>query len=238
MAENKVVVNVPADYSGTPIVVELLEGVAENAVNKTPFEITGTITAPLAYLKGQAVAKENTVVVINIEAGTITAFINNNNELKSKVMGRFEVSKLIKDFAINMDKRFSLDEFRKLVRLNGPWFADEAEHKNLLLKISGFSAKINREFTDKKDNKGNKEDFLRQQVETDIPFSFCLKAEIYKGSQMFKYNVDVCLDATDAGVRFWMESSELIKLSAEQNTSTLVNEGKEIEGLGYTVIYQ
>lgn len=236
MTESKVNITVPADYSGQPIIVHLLEGSSPKQVNEKSFEITGNIYAPSDFLVGQNIDTKKTVLIFDGEQKSITASMNIGNDLYSTVQGKLSYSDVIIEFGINRDKRFSLAEFRNLVRLNGPWFNNQDAHANLLVKISDFSAKINAEFNNQKDTRGNSNVAVKKSVTSDVPFSFSLKAPVFKGDQNAIFNVDVCLEATDSGVFFWLESTDLIKLEHDIVGGIFQELRTKLSDLKYTIL--
>lgn len=234
--ETNVNVTVPPDYNGTPVVVHLLSGTAPKVINPKSFEFKGSITAPQIYLKGQNPPPTCTIVVFDRESMEIRTWLDYLNENQSRVTGKVEYSEMVTRYAINQDKKFTLDELRKLVRLTGPWFKDENQHRALMINLNTFNAKVEAQIADEKNNRGSENKQLKRDVTTDVPFSFVLQGPILKGGKSLSFQVDVCLEITDGGVRFWLESTELIKLSTQCIDEMFDAEQKAIEALGYTCI--
>ena len=234
--ETNVNVTVPADYNGTPVVVHLLSGGAPKVINPVAFKMSGDITTPRIYLNGQKPPSTCSVVMFDRENMCIGVTVDYMNENGSKVTGKVENSEMVTRYAINQDKKFTLDELRKLVRLTGPWFKDENQHRALMINLNTFNAKVEAQIADEKNNRGSENKQLKRDVTTDVPFSFVLQGPILKGGKSLSFQVDVCLEITDGGVRFWLESTELIKLSTQCIDEMFDAEQAAIEALGYTCI--
>lgn len=234
--DKQINVSVPEGYSGTPIEIVLREGSAQQINNKVPFSFNGNIDAVRRFLEGQLIPTVHTVVIFDSEAKQIQATIDYGHEVCGLIFSKVEYSQPMLVFGVNQDKRFTLDGLRKLVRLQRVYFADADEHAQLLLKLEGFTAKVNTLITDERNNRGNLKKELSRSVDADIPFQFKLSLPVFKGAGRYPFLVDVCMDVADSGVTFWLESAQLLEYESSQITTMFDTQREMIQKMGYTCI--
>lgn len=230
----KVQINVNQGIDGTPIVVHLLEGKSPNPVNPKSFSFTGNIYAVEDYIKGKKLYNQELnilpVIVFDTEANEIIYTSNQNSEVQDKITASLEISKYIKEFGINTDKRFSPDDLKKLIKLNPHVFKSPDSHKAFLTQLGNFKAKIEREIEQTKDTRGGSNNSNKTNVlNLDIAEDFIMNCAVFKGGKKVQFTVSVCYEVAGTGIVFYMESPELVSLF-----DTTINEEFERQRNSFT----
>lgn len=197
------------------------EGEAAPQVVPQKLKLAGNILSVAAFLAAryendkegsglQVIDPSTTVVVVDEKEMTITMFLNPNYEYGTEVVGKLEFTEEFKQWSINSNKTFSREELIKLIRFNRRYFPDLLKHEALLTAYQKLSISTTGELNQSSDPRGNRSIAFDKKVNSDnIPLEFILNVPIFKGFQPEQFRVEVCLDATDATVRFWFESVEL-----------------------------
>lgn len=89
------------------------------------------------------------------------------------------------------------------------------------------------------DNKGNAENSFKRIVESQHNYDFKLSLPLFKGEKKQTFFVEVCMDVSDGGIRFWLESPELMELLHDEAERILAEQVTGItELVPLPVIYQ
>ncbi|MDV3704759.1 hypothetical protein [Elizabethkingia anophelis] len=207
------------------------------------FEASGDINAVKTFLEKRNVSnafqgfnKDYSVIIFNKEKLSIQLFINPNDELATIINAKGEYSNELQEFGINQNKMFNWDQLIKILRFNRRFFPNKEENANLLRAYQSFTATVNKQIENTSDLRGNKIQALNKQIKTDLPESFVISIPIFKNSVPVSFPVEICIEETDAGVRFWFESIELSEL-LELRVDEIFREQLEyFEALGIPVI--
>lgn len=209
-------------------VLTILEGKAADPINpKRQYFLGCNIRGVVDYVIGRKKAgvpvdPQTSVVVIDESNFTIT--LTTDSHLHEQggvtVQAKLEPNPRLEEFKINASGvRFSLKELEKLVNFNADMFS-KSEHANahgmLLASLRTFTAKANIEIQEAGDKRGNKAQNFTKTVTTDIVNSFVLRTNIFKGTEIKTFYVDICYEITDGGVKFWLESTELFQLTLHE----------------------
>ena len=168
---------------------------------------TGQYGSPL-----QALDINNAIIFINKDKGTITLQNNPNDPFGTEVEGVLLTDASLAPFCINTNQQFTREQLVKIFRFNRRLFAQDKFQSildaYLKLDLSGST-----NFKDENDNRGNKEIFFKKVIDSSkVPTEFILTCPIFKGFGSESFRVEICLEATDASIRFWFESVELAEL--------------------------
>jgi len=219
------------------------EGSAPDIEKPKQVVISGDIRSVGAFVLGrtgitnlQGINKETTLVTVNKEAGTIELQTNPNDVYGSTVKGTLQISDELNLFCINGGKMFSQKELIKILKFNRIHFSDPLEQQDLLKQYMAFSFKTGTEGHANGDDRGNKSQAVSKIVETNLPTSFTLKIPIYKGERSLVFRVEICLDVTDGGAKFWFESVELHELQQTEKEIIFARELLFCDGL--VIIYR
>lgn len=223
-------------------VLIVLEGKASEPINpKREYYMGGNIRAVVDYVIGRKKAgvpvnPQNAVVVIDETALTITltteAHLHDQGGVT--VEAKLEPNPRLQEFQINKNHRFGLKDLERLVNFNADMFNGEAHanaHGMLVAALRNFTAKAQIEIQDSADKRGNKAQNFTKTVTTDIIQNFTLSANIFKGTEVKTFTVDICYEINDNAVRFWLESTELFQLTIRELNSQFTTQKEYLSDL-------
>ena len=228
----KVAVNLMNGPQGSALTIR--EGKALEEKHPEKLNLTGRIESVRQYLdarKGteqapgrlQHIDKDLAVILINEEELSITLHADPNNFFGTIVTGRMQHNADLTGFQINKEHKFSRESLVKLLTFSRRFFNDAVEWENVLNAVRRLKVSSTSDISQDTDNRGNKEMIFKKSVDSaNIPNSFTLLIPIFKGQIPRKFSVDLCLEVTDAGVKFYLESVELVELT-EQDRKDIIN---------------
>lgn len=236
--------NVTLKIEGSAGEIILREGEAAPPVVPRALSLSGDIRSVRTFIDRrrdnetlQEVTTDHSIIQVNNASRTITLDTDPNSEYNSKVVGKLELSDELKVFRVNEGKVMTQKEIVEILKFNSPWFKDKDEWKSVYDAYRFFSYKAESEgSSNAKDGRGNSAASFSKAVQTNLPQTFVLKLPIFKGEDEKIFLVEICFDATDAGCRFWLESTELHELMIIERG--LIFE-RELNGLDdLVIIYQ
>lgn len=217
--------------------ITILEGKALELKHPNKIEISGDINSVSSFLKNrsdgfgfQKVDKSKAVVTVDKDLMTITLELDPENAFGATVQGALELSSELKVFHINQARTFKREELVQLIRFNRLAFDNKEQHEKLLQAYMAFSANTSGELSASNDTRGNKAASIKKEVTTNIPTEFTLLIPIFKGKGAARFRVEICLDVTDGGARFWFESTELHEMIEVQRDIIFNEELKVCDG--------
>lgn len=214
--ENKI--NVSA---GTQVLT-ILEGKALTPKEKKRVVINGSISAPKIYLSKRKPNESTDHILFSRDKMKIEFVQSENDELGSNVIGSLELNSDLKNFAINGTSSLGTKEMASLLKRNRLFFDDKSKNFSVVASLNSFQATIQTEMAKEQDSKGNKRELIEKKVISNIPTDFNLSMPIFIGQTSKTFNVEICFDATDTGVKCWLESADLQELIL-QNRDEIIN---------------
>lgn len=196
----------------------------------------GTFIAGRDVPNLQGIDRESTLVTVDKDAGTIKLETDPNDQFGTVISGTLLINDDLKQFDINGSKMFSQKELIKLLKFSRIHFVDPLVQNDLLNAYKAFTFQTKTEGHAKGDDRGNKSVAYDKAVETNLPKEFSLKIPIYKGERSVTFRVDLCMDVTDGGAKFWCESIELHELLQTEKELIFQRELLRCEGL--VIIYK
>jgi len=161
----------------------------------------------------QVVDGRSAVVVVDEKEMSIALSLDPNNHYGTTVFGKLELTDELKQFSINTAKTFTREELVKLFRFNKRFFDSADAHDKVLVAYQKLQISTAGQLNQEADTRGNKTNNFAKTVDSSgVPEEFVLNIPIFKGFDPQRFRVEICLDATDASVRFWFESVELHEL--------------------------
>lgn len=207
----------------------ILQGEALKPREKDRVNLAGSISAPRIYLEKRAAKKETDYILFSRDKMQIIFRQNENDQLGSIVTGKLSINPDLKKFNINSDSNtLSTKEMASLLKRNRFFFTDKDKNFEVVAALNSFNAKIETELNKEQDNKGNKRDLIEKKVVANIPSDFNLTMPIFTGQSTKTFNVEIAFDATDNGVRCWLESSDLQELILRNRDEIMNLEIEEI----------
>lgn len=213
--EQQEVINITPSGPGQEFVIVHKKGLDEKRPHN--FHIEGRIDAVSEFVNsrgpdlvtGQGVLPSHAVVLVEKDKGSITLILDPTDEFSHKVTGLLMPGKDLSEFKINTDHLYTRDALLKLVRFN----THRIRYADLLISaLRKMALETNAKSKNEKDHRGNVQQSLEKTVHSGVPDSFVLTIPIFQGMEAETFRVDIIQDATDATVRFWLESTELKQL--------------------------
>lgn len=230
----KVAVNLMNGPQGSSLTVR--EGKALEEKHPERLLLKGRIETVRQYLDarratGQApgrlqhIDKDLAVIIVNEEDLSITLKVDPNNPFGTEIAGQMQHNADLASFQINKEHKFSRESLVKLLTFSRRFFNDAVEWENVLNAVRRLKVSSVSDITQDSDNRGNKELVFKKSVDSaNIPKSFTLLIPIFKGQIPRKFSVDLCLEVTDAGVKFYLESVELVELTEQDRKDIIYKE--------------
>lgn len=208
----------------------LLNGKALEEKYPEKIEIKGNIDSIKNFLSNryggregfdlQHVDKSKAIVLVDEENLTTVLKLDPQNCFGTVITGKLEFTNEFKQFFINESKQFSREELIKLFKFNRRFI--ESDFEKLLTSYQKMSLSTQGNVGLNSDDRGNKSVSFNKVVDSqNIPTDFILNVPIFKGYPSYKFRVEICLDATDASVRFWFESVEAHDIIEKESKSII-----------------
>jgi len=215
--------NLTVKLEGEQKELTIRTGEALPILEKKQIRLSGDINSISSFLSkratgfsSQQVDKTKAVVIVDKLGMKISLLLDPENQLGLEVLGTLEISDELKIFHVNQNKTFTRDELIKIIKFNKLSFDDSEKHTELLKAYQSFSAQTAADLKQESDTRGNKANSFAKTVTTNIPTEFILLIPVFKGKEAQRFRVEICLDVTDGGARFWFESVELHELIKTQ----------------------
>jgi hypothetical protein len=189
------------------------EGSAQVIREPKIINLTGTIEAPKEYLakrkeSGQFEAK-NCHVIFSYQKLFITLMVNESDYYGSSITGKAEVNPELLKFGINAGKIWTKNELKQFLKMNRAFFKDVDSAMKIITNLEKFSASVQTQIDDHKDDRGNKNQHLQVKVDANIDLNFVLSMPIFIGQGNTTFQVEICFDVRDNAISIWLESPEL-----------------------------
>ena len=185
----------------------------------------------------QKINPETSIIICDSDDMKIHLFTNPNDVFGTEVIGKSEFSEEYKSFGINETKFFSREALVKLLRFSRRFFPNTDEHQKILTAYQSFTAQVSKNIEASSDNRGNRNLVQNKTFQTQLPDNFLLKIPIFKNGSLYSFIVEICMEESDTGVRFWFESVELAELLQSIKESIFTEQIKNIDSK-IPVIYQ
>jgi hypothetical protein len=186
----------------------------------------------------QEVDYNKALVTVDKFAGTLLLQLDPENHYGASILGTLEQSKEIEPFYINQEKRFDRRQLLKLIKFSRLYFDDKDLHASLMLSLSKLRMKTEQELKQQDDQRGNRSSSFERNVIDDNGFAqfFTLLIPIFKGFDPVFIRVEICLEPSETGIMFWLESPELVEVTQSMLDSIF---NKELESCSdFVVIYK
>lgn len=231
-------INIP---DGTEEIV-IRKGEAAPVIMPEKFNFVGKIDSPSKYLKHrknvedfnqwQTVAPSISHIEFNKILRTITLYVDANDKFSSVIKGTLVDNPELEQFYINSEsKKWTREEIVKLLRFNKRFFPNVEEYTKLLDAFKKLEIKSASEIRATSDTRGNKDNVMTKAVDSSkVPTDFILRIPIFKDEPPLTFRVEIALDTTDGGARFWFESPELIDLVDKEVNLIFQTEAEKMEG--------
>ncbi len=195
------------------------EGSALEAKAPRAIVIKGTLAAPSQFLAGKNPDPLQSHIQISKDKGEIVLHIQDTDPYTEHVIsGNLNSDSILKQFALNSEKRWTIQEFLKFIKTMRFYFADRAAHAALVASLQKWSINVERVITEFNDNKGNSDLRLETKVRAveGLISNFDLNISIFQGYDKVKFTVEIGLDPKNTAVMIYLISDDLIELEIGQ----------------------
>jgi len=223
MDEEKIIIQVGDKCSELVI----RQGEAKEIKPNDPIIITGSIEAPITFLKarGKSFRPADSFVTVNRAKMEVELHFNEDKQFgavfEAVIIGKMKENPDLTEFGINKNRVFQLTELSDLLKRNRFFFIDKAQNAKVVSDLRAFKAKITSDLTQQSDTRGNKQISMDKKVDGNVPFQFTLAMPIFVGGATKTFEVEICLETRDAGVTVWLESPELQDIILTEREDTL-----------------
>lgn len=194
MPEKKI--NVSLDNNPVTI-LEMREGAALPLREPVKIDIAGNIDAVARFIENRNSEFEHKQahILIDRDKMTITIIFDETSYFSGKVKGSAVISKNFCEWKINTGTSWTTFELADFIRMHRAFFENTGTAVELVSQLRNFKAKVNKELENADDKRGNREIVKRQVVESNIPASFKINLEIFKGFDPQIIDVEIDIDA-------------------------------------------
>lgn len=202
--------------------------------------IFGTIEAPFQYIKdrqGEYYPKKS-VVLVDTNKGEITLNLSESDYYGPTIKGQLLPHPDLAELKINQEHLFSPKDLIRLLKRFKFYFKVPGEHKSFIESLTTFTANVNTKIKASKDTKGNTVASVERTVDNSVQLPrFVLDIPIFKGVKRSVFGVEICVDATDADLSYYLESVDLFQLQQTERDLHLSNQVAQFKEAGYSVVY-
>lgn len=196
----------------------LRQGEALKLYDPEQIKLDGIITVPSEfYLKRKdQCLPPFTHVIFDKESKVIQLVVEDKSKFQTVVTGKLKRHKFLSSLEINSTKSYSISELQKVLRYAKRFFADPEKHKDFIISLRNFTAKITQTTTQADDRQGNKsssfesrvEDFVKTK-EGDGGLYFDLKLPIFYGTDPINLRLNVEIEAINGSVALFLVCDDL-----------------------------
>jgi hypothetical protein len=201
------------------------EGSALEAKSAKSIKIDGVLDAPYQFKIGKKLDPLTCHIKIRKDKGEIALIAQDTDPYTThEITGRLTYDTVLAQFHINKEKRWTVQEFLKFVKMMKFFFADKAAHTKLIESLQKWSVKVERVINEHNDNKGNSNFQLETKVrEVELLSMFDLYIPIFQGYDKKKFTVEIGLDPKNVSVDLFLISDELFELEIRERESLIAD---------------
>lgn len=223
--EKGIVVNLPQNYDGSkPVEVIIRKGEATKQLNpKAPnvIAITGVIRSPFAWLQKRVsesdqVDQKTCFIEVDKDEYTIRLIVDEKNAEGTIIVGKLELSPIFKQFGINSGKKWSPQELGEFFKMNRSYFPSKETNMKLVSLLRNFTAKVDSDVEQTKDQKGSHSNLYRQTVISNLPEEFKVCLPVFKGGEAQEIVVETYADVDGGSVSLTLVSAGANEFRDEQ----------------------
>lgn len=210
--------NIKITVDGSTKELVIRTGEAEKIQQPKIVAISGDIRSPLEFhtKRKSEIEALKSHVEVDKQNFSIKLVVNESDFYSTTVIGKMELFHELARLKINENKIYSPRELYDTIKFSGVYFKNREQHKALCDKLTKFSSRIETDFVNSNDFKGNSALSKLTKIKTDLDLKFILSIPIFKGETESTFEVEICLDAKDGGVICWLESVELHELKTKE----------------------
>ena len=239
--DSKVLINFHGEVPTSPVEVILREGEAPKALDQLPImqpekiNLSGVIDLPYKWLEKRidTIDQKRANIVVDREKMKITLTINEDEfYTKNTLSGSVQFSEVYEKFGINNESvGWDPNKLGQFLRLNRGVFQNKETCMKMVSNLKNFTAKANTEIQKHRDPSGSTADVYRSQVESNLPKSFTVELQIFKGTEKQLIEVEFDHYVMDGKVYLQLVSpgaNEITQAYRDTCIDNVLNDIKEI----------
>jgi hypothetical protein len=190
--------------------------------------LTGTITAPFEYLKKRIDAEQfeqkRSHILVNLEKIKILLVFNEDDEyLRGTVLGELEFNSKFLEFGINSSKAWTPSELGLFIKMNKSFFPDKTANMKLVSDLMNFTATVNNSIQRAIKESGDRTDNFSTVVNSNLPPSFLLDMQIFKGAPSIQFEVETFAHVNGRDVSFIL-LSPAVNSTVEEIRNSIIDD--------------
>lgn len=204
----------------------LRTGDAEKITYPKGINITGILAAPSQFISGKVLDPKECHLEIQKNNGVIELIIlDTSPNSMSKIKGALQNDGYFTQWGINTEKRWTVSQFLKHVKMQRIFFSDPSECDAIVASLQQWNARVETVIKQHNDNAGNSLSMLERKVsEIGLKTSFSLTIPIFQGYAKQKFTVEIGLDPKNTQVDLYLFSNDLFALEIEHRESLIESE--------------
>lgn len=239
--DSKVLINFHGEVPTSPVEVILREGEAPKALDQLPImqpekiNLSGVIDLPYKWLEKRidTIDQKKANIVVDREKMKVSLTINEEDFYKKNTLsGSVQFSEVYEKFGINNETiGWDPNKLGQFLRLNRGLFQDKETCMKMVSNLKNFTAKANTEIQKHRDSSGSTADVYRSQVESNLPKSFTVELQIFKGTEKQLIEVEFDHYVMDGKVYLQLVSpgaNEITQAYRDTCIDNVLNDIKEI----------
>jgi hypothetical protein len=210
----------------------LRTGEAEKISYKRPINISGILGAPYQFLSGKTLDPKECHLEIQKDDGIIELYIlDTDPHSMSTIKGMLQMDGYFSQWGINTEKRWTVSQFLKHVKMQRVFFSDPSECDQIVASLQAWNAKVETVIKLHNDNAGNSLSVLERKVsEIGVKTSFSLTIPLFQGYAKQKFTVEIGFDPKNTQVDLYLFSNELFALEIDHREALIDMELARFEG--------
>jgi hypothetical protein len=234
----KVILQTPGEYT---IIQREGQAAPIKVLNPQAIKQAGIITAPRDFYLvrkpmkgadgGDFFPKAFTHVLVNREAGSIALVWGAHIEEQQQISGVVQYAEQYKELALNNhNQTCSPKELATILKRYRYLFSDQAEGMKIIAELLAFRADIKTNIVAESNDRGGKKNVVETSIESNMPISFNMKLQVFKGFEKQKIQVNICFEQAGANsVECWLESIDALEWIEKQRQELFDDQLKEFK---------
>lgn len=195
--------------AGDGIVVKVENGVQTLEIRKgdalplrepTRVEINGVIDTPLKWLEKRVaeIDQKKCHVIVDRDKMSISLIIDENSPYGTEVSGNLEYHPDFLALGINQGNYILPVQMAEKIKMNRSLFENRQTAMELVTQLRSFRGRIDKEVeAEFNPNKGDKRVFIAQKVDSNLPPSFNVCVQVFKGQKKQTFAVETYFNPDD-----------------------------------------
>ena len=206
----------------------LRQGEAEKITYPKAVNITGILAAPYQYYSGRkelCPADKSHLEIDNKQWAITLVVLDTDPHSTQTIVGKLVSDKYFAEWAINTEKRWSVQAFLRHIQMQKPFFTERGECDEMVKSLRTWSANIETVIKEHNSTSGNSLSMLERKVSgIELKTKFKLTIPIFQGYPKQTFTVEIGLDPKSTQVDLYLFSSELFSLAIDYSDAIIMDE--------------